>query len=142
MGSSVRYCNVTITTYSIGGFHGLARMFFMGSHFSSMDEPMNSLVGEKLQAHIEVKRETNRHNGQPHLFTAFSNPGEPPTYPTRMHHILAPGLLSSCLSGILQGCGPEMLVYLKLTSCNALYSAFPLLLFTKKKFLTSKLQNI
>ena len=85
MGSSVRYCNVTITTYSIGGFHGLARMFFMGSHLSSMDEPMNSLVGEKLQAHIEVKRETNRHNGQPHLFTAFSNPGELPLYPTRSH---------------------------------------------------------
>ena len=31
MGSSWRYRYVTITPYSIGGFHGLARMFFTGS---------------------------------------------------------------------------------------------------------------
>ena len=30
MGSSWRYCHVAITPYSIGGFHGLAHMFFTG----------------------------------------------------------------------------------------------------------------
>ena len=46
-----------------------------------MDEPVNSLVGEKLWAHMEV----NRKPIWPHLFTAFFNLGEPPQYPTRSH---------------------------------------------------------
>ena len=57
MGSSWRYCHVTITPYSIGGFYRLARTFswarlyfFTGSHFAVMDEPVNSLICEKLQA--------------------------------------------------------------------------------------------
>ena len=61
MESSWRYLHFAITPYSIGGFHGLARTFFtgslllfMGSHFASMDKPVNSLVGEKLWARIEV----------------------------------------------------------------------------------------
>ena len=59
MGSSWRYRHVAITPYSIGGFHGLACTFFTGSHIASMDEPVNSLIGEKLQACIEVNRKTN-----------------------------------------------------------------------------------
>ena len=69
MGSSWRYCHVAITPYSIRGFHRLALRFsrarlyfFTGLHFALMDEPMNSLVGEKLQAYIEVNRKKNWHN--------------------------------------------------------------------------------
>ena len=56
MGSSWRYRHVAITPYSIGGFHGLPHTYFTGSHFASMDEPVNSHVGEKLRALIEVNR--------------------------------------------------------------------------------------
>ena len=34
--------------------------FFTALHFTLMDEPVNSLVGEKLRAPIEVNRKTNR----------------------------------------------------------------------------------
>ena len=66
MGSSWRYPHVAIMPYSIGGSHVLACTFFLsslvlftGSHFALMDEPVNSLVGEKLKALIEVNRNTN-----------------------------------------------------------------------------------
>ena len=59
MVSSWRYCHVTIKPYSIGEFHGLARTFFTGLHFTLMDKPMSSLVGEKLWAGIKVNRKTN-----------------------------------------------------------------------------------
>ena len=62
MGSSWRYRHVAITRYSLGGFQGLALKFFTGSHLASMDKPVNSLVGEKLQACIEVNRKTNGPN--------------------------------------------------------------------------------
>ena len=72
MGSSWRYCHVTITPYSIGGFHGLGRMFFTGLHFASMDEPVNSLIGEKLEACMEVNIKTNRPNWPaPVSYTGF-----------------------------------------------------------------------
>ena len=45
--------------------------FFTGSHFALMDEPVNSLAGEKLWACIKVNRRTNRLIGRPHLFTYF-----------------------------------------------------------------------
>ena len=62
MGSSWRYRHVAITPYSIGGFHGLARTFFTGSHLALLDKPANSLEGEKLWALIKVNRKTNRPN--------------------------------------------------------------------------------
>ena len=62
MGSSWRYCHVAIMPYSIRGFYGLACTFFTDSHFTAMDEPVNSLAGEKLGAHIEVNRKTNQPN--------------------------------------------------------------------------------
>ena len=77
MGSSWRYRHVAITPYSIGGFHGLPHTFFTGSHFASMDEPVNSHVGEKLQARIEVNRKTNQPN--PTQVSPWA------LYPTRSH---------------------------------------------------------
>ena len=62
MGSSWRYRHVAITLYSLEGFHGLAHTFFTGLHFALMDEPKNSLVGEKLQARIEVNKQKNLPN--------------------------------------------------------------------------------
>ena len=69
-----------IPPYSIGDFftarsyvfHELAHAFFTGS------------LVRYSRAHIKVNRKTNQPN-QPHLFTAFSNPGEPPLSPTRSH---------------------------------------------------------
>ena len=67
MGSSWRYHHVAIMPYSIGGFYGLACTFytgllvlFHGLAFRLIEEPVNSLVGEKLRAPIEVNRKTNR----------------------------------------------------------------------------------
>ena len=69
MGSSWRYRHVAITPYSIEGFHGFARRFFLcslvlfhGLKIFSMDEPVNSLVGGKLRAGIKVNRKTKRPN--------------------------------------------------------------------------------
>ena len=50
-----------------------------------MDEPVNSLVGEKLRACIEVNRKTNWPYWPAPPFIAFSYPGEPLLYPTRSH---------------------------------------------------------
>ena len=36
--------------------------FFTGSHFASLDEPVNSFVSEKLWARIEINRKINRRN--------------------------------------------------------------------------------
>ena len=104
MGSSWRYvpafCNNDLLDRGISGaplyvFHKLActfslDLFFTGSHFASVDKPVNSLVGEKLRARIEVNRKTNHLIAWPHLFTAFSNPSEPPLYPTRSHLLSLP----------------------------------------------------
>ena len=43
-----------------------------------MDEPVNSLVGEKIWAHIKVNRKTNRPNWPAPPFNSIFNPGEPP----------------------------------------------------------------
>ena len=74
MGSSWRYHHVAITPYSIGRFHGLAYMFFMGLYFASMDKPVNSMVGEKLRARIEVNRKTNQPNGPAPPFHSIFQP--------------------------------------------------------------------
>ena len=86
MGSSWIYCHVPIKPYSIRGFHTLARRFswvrlysFTGSHFASMDEPVNSLVGEKLQACIEVNRKTNWPNWPAPPFNSIFQPRWAPT---------------------------------------------------------------
>ena len=83
MRSSWRYRHVAITPYSIEGFHGFARRFFLcslvlfhGLKIFSMDKPVNSLIGEKVRAHIEVNRKTNCPN---FAGPTFSNPGELPT---------------------------------------------------------------
>ena len=89
MGSSWRYRHVAITPYLL--HRGISRprlYFFMGFYFALMDEPANSFVGEKLQARIEVKIKKIGPISRPHLFTAFSDPGEPPLYPTRSHLLL------------------------------------------------------
>ena len=69
MGSSWRYSHVAITPYSIGGFHEFACTFFNGFlvlfHGLALRfavRALNSLIGEKLRARIEVNRKTNRPN--------------------------------------------------------------------------------
>ena len=64
MGSSWRCCNNALLHrgFFMGllvRFSGARLYFFTGLHFASMDEPVNSLVGEKLRARIEVNRKTN-----------------------------------------------------------------------------------
>ena len=78
MGSSWRYRHVPITPYSIGDFTGSvvrfsqARLyFFTGLHLASMYKPVNSLVGKKLQACIEVNRKQIGPIGRLHLFKHF-----------------------------------------------------------------------
>ena len=48
---------------------------FTGLSIEAKCEPMNSLVGEKLQAHIEVNRETNRPKWPAPPFHSIFQPG-------------------------------------------------------------------
>ena len=85
MGSSWRYRHDAITPYSIERFTGsLVRFswaclyFFTGSNFAWMDEPVNSLLGEKLRACIKVNRKTNQPNWPAPPFHSIFQP--PTTY--------------------------------------------------------------
>ena len=48
--------------------------FFMGSHFAMIDEPVNSLIGEKVKARIEVNRKTNWPNRPAPPFNSIFQP--------------------------------------------------------------------
>ena len=77
MGSSWRYNHVTITPYSIRGFHGLPHTFFMG------------LLIISISRACVLLRWTSRKTKQPNwpappLHSIFQ-PSEPPLYPTRSH---------------------------------------------------------
>ena len=93
MGSSWRYCHVAITPYSLGGFQGIACMFFTsllvlfhGLAFCFDGQAREFTRRRKtLGLHRSKKKKQIGPNSRPHLFTAFSNPGEPPLYPTRSH---------------------------------------------------------
>ena len=80
MGSSWKYRHVTITPYSIGGFHRLAHTFFTGSLVLfqglafHLEEPLNSLIGEKLRARIDVNRKTNWPNWPAQPFQSIFQP--------------------------------------------------------------------
>ena len=61
-------------TGSLVQFSRACLYFFMGWHFVSMDEPVNSLVSEKLQACIEVNRKTNQPNQPAPQFHSIFQP--------------------------------------------------------------------
>ena len=82
MGSSWRYRHVTVPPYSIGWFHGFGHTFFTGSNFALMDD---SQAGWNYELALKQTEKQIGPIGLSHLFTAFSNPGKPPLYPTRSH---------------------------------------------------------
>ena len=93
MGSNWRNRHFTIMPYSIGGFHGLARTFFMGSLllFHGLAFCFDGRAREftclwkTTGLHRSKQKKQIDPIGLLHLFTAFFNPGEPPLYPTRSH---------------------------------------------------------
>ena len=81
-------------TRSLVQFSRACLYFFMGSHFVSMVEPVNSLVSEKLWARIKVNRKQNRPNRPAPPFHSIFQPRRAPTRSNQIQFTMPAALFS------------------------------------------------